>query len=112
LSVNLQLVIDSIKTYNEYQISTIKKVGEIMESVFATRSASISELKKNPSSLIDQADGEPIAILNHNRPTAYLIPAKAYEELLEKIEDYQLGILVQERQGEKLLAVEVSLDDL
>jgi len=83
-----------------------------MESVFATRSASISELKKNPSSLIEQSDGEPIAILNHNKPTAYLIPAAAYEELLAKIEDYQLGILVQERQSEKLLAVEVTLDEL
>ena len=83
-----------------------------MESVFASYSASISELKKNPSALIDRADGEPIAILNHNRPTAYLIPAETYELLLEKIEDYQLGMLVKERQGEKIAAVEVSLDEL
>ncbi len=83
-----------------------------MESVFATCSASISELKKNPSSLIEQSCGEPIAILNHNKPTAYLIPAATYEVLLEKIEDYQLGLLVKERQGEKLLAVEVTLDEL
>ena len=83
-----------------------------MESVFATYSASISELKKNPSSLIDQSGGEPIAILNHNKPTAYLIPAETYEMLLEKIEDYQLGLLVQERQSEKVLAVEVTLDEL
>ena len=39
-----------------------------MESVFARCSASISELK-NPSSLIEQAGGGPIAILNHNKPT-------------------------------------------
>ncbi|MBU1696507.1 MAG: antitoxin, partial [Proteobacteria bacterium] len=37
-----------------------------MESVLADYSASISELKKNPSALIEQSDGEPIAILNHN----------------------------------------------
>ena len=83
-----------------------------MESVLAGCSASISELKKNPSALIDQSDGEPIAILNHNKPTAYLIPAETYEALLEKIEDYQLGLLVRERQGEKISAVEVSLNDL
>jgi len=83
-----------------------------MESVFANCSASISELKKNPSSLIEQSDGEPIAILNHNKPTAYLIPAETYEMFLEKIEDYQLGLLVQERQSEKVLAVEVTLDEL
>ena len=83
-----------------------------MESVLASCSASISELKKNPSALIDKSDGEPIAILNHNRPTAYLIPAETYEALIEKIEDYQLGLLVRERQDEKILAVEVTLDEL
>lgn len=83
-----------------------------MESVLASCSASISELKKNPSALIEQSDGEPIAILNHNRPTAYLIPAGTYEALLEKIEDYQLGVIVKERQHEKISAVEVTLDEL
>ena len=83
-----------------------------MESVLASCSASISELKKNPSALIDQSEGEPIAILNHNRPTAYLIPAETYEALVEKIEDYQLGLLVRERQNEKISAVEVALDEL
>ena len=83
-----------------------------MESVLASCSASVSELKKNPSALIEQSGGEPIAILNHNKPTAYLIPASTYETLLEKIEDYQLGLIVRERRNEKGLAVEVSLDDL
>ncbi len=83
-----------------------------MESVLAECSASISELKKNPSALIEQSDGEPIAILNHNRPTAYLIPAETYEALLEKIEDYQLGLIVKERQNEKISAVEISIDEL
>lgn len=83
-----------------------------MESVLAECSASISELKKNPSALIEQSDGEPIAILNHNRPTAYLIPAETYEAILEKIEDYQLGMIVKERQNEKISAVEISLDEL
>ncbi len=83
-----------------------------MESVLASCSASISELKKNPSALIEKSDGEPIAILNHNRPTAYLIPAETYEALLEKIEDYQLGMIVKERQHEIISAVEVTLDEL
>ena len=83
-----------------------------MKSILASCSASISELKKNPSFLIEQSGGEPIAILNHNKPTAYLIPAETYEALLEKIEDYQLGVIVNERQHEKLSAVEVTLDEL
>ena len=84
----------------------------VMKSVLANCSASISELKRNPSALIDQSEGEPIAILNHNRPTAYLIPAETYEALLDSIEDYQLGIIVKERQNEKISAVEVDIDEL
>ena len=83
-----------------------------MKSVLASCSASISELKKNPSALINKADGEPIAILNHNKPTAYLIPAETYEEILESIEDYQLGIIIKERQNEKISAVEVDIDEI
>jgi len=83
-----------------------------MESILANCSVSISELKKNPSALIEQSGGEPIAILNHNKPTAYLIPAETYEALLEQIENYQLGVIVKERQYEKISAVEVTLDEL
>ena len=83
-----------------------------MKAILANCSASISELKRNPSALIDQSDGEPIAILNHNKPTAYLIPAETYEELLESIEDYQLGFIVKERQNEKISAIEVDIDEL
>jgi len=83
-----------------------------MKAVLANCSASISELKKNPSALIEQAEGEPIAILNHNKPTAYLVPAATYEELMERIEDYQLGLIVNARQGEKISAVEVNIDEL
>ena len=83
-----------------------------MKTVLANYSASISELKRNPSALIDQSEGAPIAILNHNRPTAYLIPAETYEMLMEKIEDYQLGLIVNARQNEKIKAVEVDLDEI
>ena len=83
-----------------------------MKTVLAKCTASISELKKNPSALIEQSDGEPIAILNHNSPTAYLIPAKTYEKLLERLEDYQLGLIVKKRQGEKKSAVEVDIDEI
>lgn len=83
-----------------------------MQAILAPFTASISELKKNPSALLKQAQGEAIAILNHNLPTAYLVPADVYQQLLEKLEDYELGKIVQERQAEKHLAIDVMLDDL
>lgn len=83
-----------------------------MKFVLADRTASISELKKNPSALIEEADGEPVAILNHNSPTAYLIPADTYEMIMDRLEDYQLGVIVRERQDDKVEAVAVDIDEL
>ena len=83
-----------------------------MEAVLANCSASISELKKNPSALIDASGGEPIAILNHNKPTAYLIPADTYQQILDRLEDYELALIVKEREDEKSQAIEVDIDEL
>ncbi len=83
-----------------------------MHQVLADYSVSISELKKNPSALLAQASGSPIAILNHNKPAAYLIPAETYESLMDMLDDFELSKLVEERSKDKRLAIEVSLDDL
>jgi antitoxin StbD len=83
-----------------------------MEQVLASCSASISELKKNPSALINKAEGAPIAILNHNVPAAYLIPAETYEWLMDKLEDAELARIVTEREHEKGQAIEVDLNEL
>ena len=64
-----------------------------MNTLLSSYSASVSELKKNPSRLIEEANGESIAILNHNKPTAYLVPASKYEELMEAIDDQNLCLL-------------------
>ena len=78
-----------------------------MQQVLVLFSANISELKKNPTALLKKAGGETVAILNHNLPTAYLVPADVYEQLMDKLEDYELGKIVDEWQAEKQLAIEV-----
>ena len=83
-----------------------------MRQVLADFSVSISELKKNPSALIAQASGSPIAVLNHNKAAAYLIPAETYEAMMDMLEDIELAKLVEERRGDKEQAIPVSLDDL
>lgn len=83
-----------------------------MRQILANNSASISELKKNPTALITEAAGEAIAILNHNKPTAYLVPAETYEYLMEIIDDIELSKMVAERRADLSQAVEISLDDL
>lgn len=56
-----------------------------MEQVLATRSVSITELKRSPSAVLEQAGSEPVAVLNHNRPAAYLLSPEVYEAMLERL---------------------------
>jgi len=83
-----------------------------MKQILSSCSASISELKKNPTALLNEAEGSPIAILNHNIPAAYLIPAETYEWLMDKLEDAELAQIVVDRMNEKDKAIEVDLDEL
>jgi antitoxin StbD len=51
-----------------------------------------------------------VAVLNHNKPAAYLISAAAYEEILEQLEDAALTKIVKARQRGR--SVKVNIDDL
>ncbi len=81
-----------------------------MDRILASASVSISDLKKNPSRVIQDADGAPVAILNHNKPSAYLVPAETFEAVMEKLEEYELTKLVEERAEEA--NIKVDLDEL
>ncbi len=81
-----------------------------MEAIYANASVSVTELKRNPSAIIDAAEGAAIAILNHNKPAAYLIPAKTFEALMDRVEDIELAEIVRQRRGQK--RIRVRLEDL
>ena len=81
-----------------------------LESILAQRGTSISELKKNPSAVIEAAEGGPVAILNRNKPAAYLIPAKAWEAIMDRLEDAELAEIIRARAGQK--RIRVKLEDL
>jgi antitoxin StbD len=84
----------------------------MLSSIHASKTASITDFKKNPQGLIDAARGEAIALLNRNKTAAYIVPPDVYERLLEIAEDVELGSIYETRKHEKNDAVEVSLDDL
>jgi antitoxin StbD len=78
-----------------------------MEAILARNSISITELKRNPSAVIEAADGESVAILVHNKPSAYLVPATTYKRLLDRIEDLELAALVRSRAKERRVKVDI-----
>ena len=84
----------------------------MLTKIYAKYTVSISQLKRNPQALIDNAHGDIIALLNRNRPTAYIVPAETFDWLMELAEDIELGQIIEERKGEKTEAIEVLIDDL
>jgi antitoxin StbD len=51
-----------------------------------------------------------VAILNRNTPAAYLVPAAAWEALLERLDDLELAAIVRERANE--VGIPVNIDKL
>jgi antitoxin StbD len=80
------------------------------QAIFANTTVSISDLRKNISTIIDEAGDSAVAVLNHNKPAAYLLSAKAYESLLERLDDAYLLELAKKRRHGK--TVKVRLNDL
>ena len=76
--------------------------------VLADTCVSISELKKTPSAVVAQGEGFPIAVLNRNEPDFYCIPAAAWEEIVDRLEDIELNAIADARQDQAIIEVDVN----
>jgi antitoxin StbD len=86
-------------------------MGIIMSTVIlAETAASLSELKSNPLETVASGDGFPVAILEHDVPVFYCVPAKAYEALIDRLEDVELAAIVEARKFQP--EIEVAWDGL
>ena len=80
--------------------------------ILANVGVSISDLKRNPAAVVAAAMEQQVAILNRNRPVAYVISPHVWEYLCELVADRRLI-----SEAEAALAdgdvgnVEVDLDD-
>ena len=81
-----------------------------MDTIYASKTVSVTELKRNLSGVLASAEGCPVAVLNRNRAEAYLVPAAYYEALMASLEDAEDVRTVKERLNGPF--VDVSLDDL
>lgn len=83
-----------------------------MQPILANYTASITELKKSPTQVLNEAGDEVVAILNHNIPSAYLVPSKLYEKMMDIIDDYHLSLEVEKSLNDGEKSIKVKLDDL
>lgn len=81
-----------------------------MDTVLSHFAVSVTELKRNYAGILKEADDAPVAVLNHNRPEAYLLPASHYEQLMAHIEDLEDAKLLRERANGPF--VEIDINDL
>jgi antitoxin StbD len=80
--------------------------------VLADIGVSISELKRNPAAVIAAAREQQVAVLNRNRPVAYVISPEVWDHILDVLDDVRLEKLVAERLENPGELIEVSIDDL
>ena len=81
-----------------------------MHNVFADTCVSVTDLKRNYTKILQQSQDQAVAVLNHNRPEAYLLPAALYERLLDMLDDAKDASLLRERGNGPF--IEVSLNEL
>jgi antitoxin StbD len=80
--------------------------------VLASVSTSITDFKANPNAIIEQSDGEAIAVLKSNEPCFYAVPPELYESMFEAMEDLALLMQANARMNDGNEPIEVRLDDL
>jgi antitoxin StbD len=84
----------------------------VIEEVLASACVSISNLKANPAAVIAEAQHRQVAILNRNKPVAYVISPEVWDRVLELLEDAEDERIVAERLQNPGELIEVSIDEL
>lgn len=69
----------------------------ITNKIFAPATVSMTDLRR--VSINEVVNDSPVAVLNHNRPVAYLLSADYYEFLLDQLENVELARIMKEKSG-------------
>lgn len=56
-----------------------------MQTLLVEQAISMSQFKKNPAAVLRQAQGRPVAVLNHNRVGFYMLEPQLLECLLAEL---------------------------
>ena len=108
LTLNNLRIIIHINLHINLHIIRHDNIMAITQNIYAQSTVSMTDLRR--ASITDIVSDSPVAVLNHNKPAAYLLSADYYEFLLDQVENIELSKIVKARRGGK--AVKVSLDDL
>lgn len=85
---------------------------ETIVPILAEVGVSISDLKRNPAAVVEAARSQQVAILNRNKPVAYVVSPEAWKRILDVVEDRRLEDVVADRLANPGKLIEVAIDDL
>jgi antitoxin StbD len=83
-----------------------------IETILADVAVGISDLKKNPGAVVAAAQEQQVAILNRNKPVAYMISPEVWEYLVELQENIKDEDILRARLASPSELIEVPVDDL
>ena len=83
-----------------------------LSKVMAGMSTSITDFQANLNAVIEQSEGEAIAVLKSNEPCFYAVPPEMFETMFEAMEDLALLKQAIARMSDGKELVEVNMDDL
>jgi antitoxin StbD len=78
----------------------------VTHSILAERSVSVSALAEDPLAAVSQGEGFAVAVVSHNQPVFYCVPAKAYEALMDYMDDLELAALAAARADQPEIEVD------
>ena len=79
-----------------------------MGQILTMKTTSITDFKQNPNREVKLAGDEPFAVLTNNKPSFYVLSPKLYDELLEKLWEFEVTPTILARlQNSKPLKVNI-----
>ena len=82
-----------------------------MERIMTELATNISEFKKSPNDSVENAKGQPFAVLTNNKASFYVVPPELFEAFREFEWEKRMEPIVKERMASNDF-VSVDLNDL
>jgi antitoxin StbD len=82
-------------------------MNQMFQRVEADLSVSVTDFKRNPSAVFEQAKQQAIAVLSHGHVLGYVISPIAYDGFLEAVEDLQDVAEIERTKNEKIVPVDL-----
>ncbi len=87
-------------------------MSAVIDTLLATRSIGISDLRDAPAKAFEKAGDEAVVVLSHNKPAGYLVSNQLMAQFMEALADKAVATKAQSRLASLATARRITLDEL